>query len=66
MQFLVCVECGENRITAPAEASPQTRFTCRDCTARLAIAAHVETARQWHPSLNFLFGPKRYQEAGEA
>ena len=45
MQFLVCVECGLNRMPAPGGSSALTRFTCRSCVERLMTAAHVEEAQ---------------------
>lgn len=62
MDFLVCVECRVNRIPAPVGSSEATRFTCRDCSQRLNIAANVEAARRLRPYLTFVFGPERFSE----
>ena len=44
---LLCAECREYRIPAPPGATVSTRFTCRDCTARLVQKANIESARRW-------------------
>jgi hypothetical protein len=33
---LSCCACGRNKILAPPESIPETKFTCRDCVAQIS------------------------------
>jgi hypothetical protein len=44
-ETLPCSMCGSNAIEAPEGATPQTRFTCRFCSARVARRRNVAECR---------------------